>query len=291
MNFVRNLSAGYKSVTYHNQTHAADVCQTFNYFATDGGMKDVLKLDNLEFMSCLISATMHDYEHPGVNNAFLVMMNDQIAVRHNDVSVLENHHLAASFELMSKNVHCNWAVKMSRSDFKRTRHVIIQTVLSTDMTKHFVELGHLSSRMRDEDFDPVQIKDKEQFIKFMFHLADISNPVKDWKLCRLWCDLLFVEFFAQGDLEKVHDFPVSQFYDRKTTNIAKSQIGFINFIIKPAYTTVIKVFPNLSHLEAACEGNVANWTELFDDYENQLNEGNKQTLIMESYLPKLTIVP
>ena len=76
MNFVRNLSAGYKSVTYHNQTHAADVCQTFNYFATDGGMKDVLKLDNLEFMSCLISATMHDYEHPGVNNAFLVMMND-----------------------------------------------------------------------------------------------------------------------------------------------------------------------------------------------------------------------
>ena len=48
-------------------------------------------------MSCLISAAMHDYEHPGVNSVFLVLMNDEKATRHNDVSVLENHHLAASF--------------------------------------------------------------------------------------------------------------------------------------------------------------------------------------------------
>ena len=60
-------------------------------------MKELLKMDNLEQMSCLISAAMHDYEHPGVNSVFLVLMNDEKATRHNDVSVLENHHLAASF--------------------------------------------------------------------------------------------------------------------------------------------------------------------------------------------------
>ena len=63
------------------------------------------------------------------------------------------------------------------------------------MSNHFIELGHLSSRIQDDDFNPAETKDKELFIKFMFHLADISNPVKKWKLCRLWCDLLFVEFF------------------------------------------------------------------------------------------------
>ena len=73
-------------------------------------------------------------------------------------------------------------------------------------------------------------------IKFMFHLSDISNPTKPFKLCRLWCDLLFVEFFAQGDLETMHEFPVTQFYDRSTTNIAKSQIGFIDFIVVPAFS-------------------------------------------------------
>ena len=104
---------------------------------------------------------------------------------------------------------CNWAINMDRDSFKRVRHIIIQTVLTTVMTKHFVELGHLSSRVMDEEFDPQETKDKELLIKFMFHLADISNPTKPWKLCRLWCDLLFVEFFAQGDLEKMHGFPVS----------------------------------------------------------------------------------
>ena len=139
--------------------------------------------------------------------------------------MLENYHLAESFRLMTqvgsaeKN---NWAVNMDREGFKRVRHIIIQTVLTTDMTKHFFELGHLTSRIMDEEFDPKEPKDKELFIKFMFHLADISNPTKPWKLCRLWCDLLFVEFFAQGDLEKMHGFPVSQFFDRQTTNIAKS---------------------------------------------------------------------
>ena len=64
-------------------------------------MKDILQLDNVEQMSCYISAALHDYEHPGVNSVFLVNMNDQIAINHNDSSVLENYHLAESFRLMT----------------------------------------------------------------------------------------------------------------------------------------------------------------------------------------------
>lgn len=175
---------------------------------------------------------------------------------------------------MTKDESCNWAAKMSREDFKRVRHVIIQTVMTTDMTKHFVEQGQLNARISDEAFNPAEAKDKELLIKFMFHLSDISNPTKRWGLCRMWCDLLFVEFFAQGDLEKMHNFPVSQFYDRQTTNIAKSQIGFIDFIIKPAFNTVIKVFPNLEILDDACETNKEQWTKYFDTYEEELKSGN-----------------
>lgn len=105
-------------------------------------MKAKLKMDNMEELSCLVSAAIHDFEHPGVNNAFLVNMNDQIAIRHNDVSVLESHHLAASFKLMTHESN-NWAINFSSADFKRVRQVIIQCVLTTDMTKHFSELGQL----------------------------------------------------------------------------------------------------------------------------------------------------
>ena len=105
-------------------------------------MKARLKMDNLEEMSCLVAAALHDYEHPGVNNAFLTNMNDLLAIRHNDVSVLESHHLAASFKLMTDDKN-NWAINMTMAEFKRLRQVIIQTVLTTDMSKHFSELGLL----------------------------------------------------------------------------------------------------------------------------------------------------
>lgn len=97
-------------------------------------------------MSCLIAAALHDFEHPGVNNHFLVNMNDQIAWRHNDESVLENHHLASSFQLMiDPSRNSDWSTKMANEDFRRCRQVIVLTVLNTDMAKHFVELGKLSS--------------------------------------------------------------------------------------------------------------------------------------------------
>jgi len=59
-------------------------------------------------------------------------------------------------------------------------------------------------------------------VKLFFHLADISNTVKSWQICKDWTDLLYVEFFAQGDLERKQGFPVSYLFDRNTTNIAKA---------------------------------------------------------------------
>lgn len=37
--------------------------------------------------------------------------------------------------------------------------------------------------------------------------------------------------------------PVSMLMDRYTTNIAKSQIGFINFIVKPMLDLAIQLLP------------------------------------------------
>ena len=185
--------------------------------------------------------------------------------------------MAAAFSLMTSYESCNWAINMDCDNFKRCRHVIIQTVLTTDMTKHFVELGQVKAITDvdgDFNFDEIDSKDKELFIKFMFHLADISNPTKKWKLCRLWCDLLFVEFFAQGDLEKVHEFKVDPLNDRAATNVAKSQIGFINFIVLPSFVTMIKVFPELTVCQTACEANKEEWTKLFEEYEKERENEN-----------------
>ena len=147
---------------------------------------------------------------------------------------------------------------------------MIQTVLATDMSKHFSDLGVLKSRMSSHEFDPESEKDKESLLNLMFHLSDISNPTKGWELSRKWTDLLYCEFFAQGDLEKQLNFPISQFMDRSTTNIAKASSGFIDIIIKPAYLTAIQVFPKLNFIEGNLDRNKEQWQKLADEYDEKM---------------------
>lgn len=126
----------------------------------------------------------------------------------------------------------------SPEDFKRMRKLMIDAVFATDITKHFADVAQFKGIIGLKEFAPETGTDKQRTLMIIFHMADISNPAKPFELCRLWTDLLFVEFFAQGDLEKQFKFPLSMFYDRTTTNVARTQIGFIDGLIKPAFTLI-----------------------------------------------------
>jgi hypothetical protein len=62
-------------------------------------------------------------------------------------------------------------------------------------------------------------------------MSDISNSAKPFDIVKTWVDLLFVEFFHQGDLERADGRPISYLMDRSTVNVAKAQIGFLDVII------------------------------------------------------------
>jgi hypothetical protein len=47
-----------------------------------------------------IAAGAHDFEHPGLNNPFLINTKNAYALTYNDISVLENHHIAATFKIL-----------------------------------------------------------------------------------------------------------------------------------------------------------------------------------------------
>jgi hypothetical protein len=53
-----------------------------------------------------VAAVAHDVGHPGVNNAFLINIKDELAMRYNDISVLENHHCATLFRILELET-CN----------------------------------------------------------------------------------------------------------------------------------------------------------------------------------------
>lgn len=83
--FLVKLEAGYKDVPFHNYVHAADVTHGTAYFLKEEAVNK--HLTPLDTFCLIIGAAMHDFRHPGYNNAFLVNTRDEKAILYNDTSV------------------------------------------------------------------------------------------------------------------------------------------------------------------------------------------------------------
>ena len=65
-----------------------------------GGIMQSRALNKVHQLAAYWSATVHDYEHGGLNNDFLIKTAHPLAITYNDISPLENHHLAASVRVI-----------------------------------------------------------------------------------------------------------------------------------------------------------------------------------------------
>lgn len=70
-----------------------------------------------------------------------------LSVLYNDVSVLENHHIATAFRIMQEP-GCNIFASFEEEDFLVARKIIIDMVMSTDMVKHTKFLGEFRAHLQ-----------------------------------------------------------------------------------------------------------------------------------------------
>lgn len=142
--------------------------------------------------------------------------------------MLENHHLTATFRLLQED-DLNVVSNLKTEDYREFRSIVIDVVLATDMSGHFVQHKNMKNLL----LTPDNI-DKTKALALTVHCADISHPSKEWKLHERWTATLIEEFFEQGDREEKLGLPISPLCDRKNTLVAESQIGFIDFIVEPS---------------------------------------------------------
>uniref|UniRef100_A0AAY4EUG9 Phosphodiesterase n=1 Tax=Denticeps clupeoides TaxID=299321 RepID=A0AAY4EUG9_9TELE len=233
VSFVEALEVGYSKHKnpYHNLIHAADVTQTAHYLMLHTGVMHWLT--ELEILAMVFAAAIHDFEHTGTTNNFHIQTRSEVAILYNDRSVLENHHVSAAYRLMQED-EMNILVNLSKDDWRELRSLVIEMVMSTDMSCHFQQIKTMRSALQQ----PEGI-DKPKALSLMLHAADISHPAKAWKLHYRWTQALMEEFFRQGDKEAELGLPFSPLCDRKATMIAQSQIGFIDFIVEPTFSVLV----------------------------------------------------
>ncbi|TRY89087.1 hypothetical protein DNTS_004566, partial [Danionella cerebrum] len=233
VSFVEALEVGYSKHRnpYHNLIHAADVTQTVHFLLLKTGM--VHWLTELEIFAILFAAAVHDYEHTGTTNNFHIQTRSDTAILYNDRAVQENHHVSAAYRLLQEDDEMNILYNLSKDDWRELRALVVEMVLATDMSCHFQQIKAMKNFLQQ----PEAI-DKPKALSLLLHTADISHPAKTWNMHHRWTTSLLEEFFRQGDKESDLGLPFSPLCDRKSTMVAQSQIGFIDFIVEPTFTVL-----------------------------------------------------
>lgn len=184
---------------------------------------------DIEVIAAIFSAAIHDVDHPGLTNQYLINIGSELALMYNDESVLENHHLAVAFKLLQDD-RCDIFSNVSRKTRQIIRKMAIDMVLATDMSKHMSLLAELKTMVETKKVTGSGVIELESYqnrmtvLQNMLHCADLSNTTKPLDIYRAWTDRLMEEFFCQGDLERLQGIEISAMCDRHNASIEKSQV-------------------------------------------------------------------
>lgn len=262
IDFFRSLEVNYGIGPYHNSRHAADVLHATFYLLTEpipefthayteedsrvrvdtrkaaplsGSISAAFSV--LEVFAGLLSAACHDYDHPGRTNAFLTATKNPLAVLYNDRSVLENHHAASSWELLTSETKRNFICDLDPAEYKRLRFLFIEGILATDLKMHFGMVGDFKAKyVPAGNIDWSSEEDRLTVMKMVIKMADINGPSKSIELHKLWTECITEEFYQQDEEEKRLGLPPTMFLQRdQPEKLPKVQLSFVQNLVFPLF--------------------------------------------------------
>jgi len=276
--FACSIESGYHdSNSYHNRMHASSVMHSLHSLLGLGGVASLVEASgffgDLERMSCMLAAAIHDYDHLGLTNGFLVNTGHDRAVLYNDQYVNEHHHAAAAFSELRRSEN-NFLAGLPRNSLSRLRSLAIDLVLSTDMADHGsllksftnrldeMKVGPIGSAATASTFCPAGEDDVRLLLKIAIKSADLGHVAMQWDTHVLWVERLETEFFAQGDQEKILGMPVSFLMDRDKGGPSSDQVGFFDFCVLPMLGSVVRAAPGTAAMKEAARANRDRWHTL-----------------------------
>jgi hypothetical protein len=258
--FILAISENYQDNPFHNFFHAFSVCQMI-FTISERNRQFESRLLPFENLALLISGLGHDLNHPGVTNVFMINSRHPLAVRYNDISVLENHHAATLIRFLELP-GCDIFANLSQTEQTSMRKIIIPTVLATDMAKHNFVMEHFCSCVRD--YNKENSEHRQSFMDLVLHAADVGNPVLKFELATVWSLRIIQEFNEQVWKEEQKGIPVSEFMriGSDINKIKRNQIGFIDMFIHPLWQLLSSHVEGIEKYLQSIEENRRSWEKI-----------------------------
>ncbi|XP_024911031.1 cGMP-dependent 3',5'-cyclic phosphodiesterase [Cynoglossus semilaevis] len=257
--FCLMVKKGYRDPPYHNWMHAFSVSHFCYLLYKNLGLSNYL--EEIEILALFVSCMCHDLDHRGTNNSFQVASQSVLAALYSsEGSVMERHHFAQAIAIL--NTHgCNIFEKFSRKDYQRMLDLIRDIILATDLAHHLRIFKDLQ-KMSDDGYNSKSATHRSLLLCLLMTSCDLSDQTKGWKTTRKIAELIYKEFFSQGDLEKAMGNRPSEMMDREKAYIPELQISFMEHIAMPIYKLLSELFPKATELYERVAANREQWTKV-----------------------------
>eukprot|EP01031_Cornospumella_fuschlensis_P029258 gene29258-35317_t len=254
--YIVEVGKHYHDRPFHNLQHST--CVTHFTFMLINATAAPENLSQYQVFAILLSAVVHDVDHPGNTNLFEVNSGSDLAIRYNDHAVLENHHVSTAFRLMKKP-NLNVLGRIPKNIAADIRKTVIACVMATDMAVHFELIDETKRRAR-EGWNFSEAKDQALLGKILLHAADLSNPVRPFHMTRQWAERISVEFNDQVAREQALGMPFLGFmFTPDEKSLCKNETTFANFVVAPMWRALSTLYPNLVFLVEQLDSNLGTW--------------------------------
>ncbi|KAM9320559.1 LOW QUALITY PROTEIN: cGMP-dependent 3',5'-cyclic phosphodiesterase [Gastrophryne carolinensis] len=254
--FCLMVKKGYRDPPYHNWMHAFSV--THFCYLLYKNLELANYLEDIEIFALFVSCMCHDLDHRGTNNSFQVASKSVLAALYSsEGSVMERHHFAQAIAILNSH-GCNIFEQFSRKDYQRMLDLMRDIILATDLAHHLRIFKDLQ-KMANDGYDPKNKQHHSLLLCLLMTSCDLSDQTKGWKTTRKIAELIYKEFFSQGDLEKAMGNRPSEMMDREKAYIPELQISFMEHIAMPIYKLLKELLPRSAELYEIVASNRVKW--------------------------------
>ena len=198
--------------------------------------------DDVLTFALYVAALCHDVDHCGTTNQYLIATGHVRSLRYRGFAPQEMHHASIACELISEH---RLVPRHIADTFKC--HVA-SLILSTNIASHDAFMA---------DFDG---GDGEMRAMLLLKCADLGHAFAPLDAHVLWVDRLQAEFYAQGDKEKVHGFPVAAMFDRESEyDVSVTQPQFFRTVVVPLFALLFGTFGIVEAVERRLDDNLRHW--------------------------------